>query len=247
MTRWFSFGGFALDLSAYVLMRADGTRVKLQKVPMELLILLVERPGALVAREVIRDALWGTDVFVEQDASINTAVRKIRRALGDDQAEPRFIETVVGKGYRFVASVDTHDRREPASGAVSHRLGATPTPPRRVFPSYSVVRNTEQFLLAEGANLLGRDPAARVYIDHSSVSRQHAQIVINTDGARLEDLGSRNGTFLNGRRVSAPEAIQDGAVIGLGPITLTFVAVSGPASTAPYPSLGQPRRTARKR
>jgi DNA-binding winged helix-turn-helix (wHTH) protein len=247
MTRCFRFGGFALDLSAYVLTRADGTRVSLQRVPMDLLILLVERAGALVDREVIREGLWGKDVFVEQDASINTAVRKIRRALDDDRAEPRFIETVVGKGYRFVAPVDTNDRRESVSDAVSQRPGTTPAPPRRIFPSYAVVRHTKEFLLAEGGNLLGRDPTARVYIDHSSVSRQHAQIVISTDGARLEDLDSRNGTFLNGRRVSAPEAIQDGAVIGLGAITLTFVAISGPASTAPYPGLGPPRRAVRKR
>jgi DNA-binding winged helix-turn-helix (wHTH) protein len=233
MTRWFRFGGFALDLSAYVLTRADGTRVKLQRVPMELLILLVDRAGALVEREVIREALWGPDVFVEQNASINTAVRKIRRALGDDPAEPRFIETVAGKGYRFVASVDTNR--------------TVSAPPGRVFPGYAVVRNTEEFLLAEGSNLLGRDPAARVYIDHSSVSRRHARIVVNTDGVTLEDLDSRNGTFLNGRRVSAPEAIQDGALIGLGPIALRFVAFSDPASTAPYPNPGQPRRTARKR
>jgi FOG: FHA domain len=61
---------------------------------------------------------------------------------------------------------------------------------------------------------------ARVYIDHSSVSRQHARIVVHTDGVTLEDLDSRNGTFLNGRRVSEPEAIQDGALIGLGPCDL---------------------------
>jgi DNA-binding winged helix-turn-helix (wHTH) protein len=246
MTRRFRFGGFALDVDAYALTRADGTRVRLQKVPMDLLILLVERAGALVEREVIRGALWCADVFVEQDASINTAVRKIRRALDDDQIEPRFIETVVGKGYRFVAPVTTNDRRESDSGDVSPRSGAAAAP-RRIFPSYSLVRGAQEFVLAEGSNLLGRDPAARVYIDHSSVSRQHAQIVIDGEGARLEDLDSRNGTFLNGRRISAPETIQDGALIGLGPITVTFVAVSGPASTAPYPNLGEPSRATRKR
>lgn len=246
MTRCFRFGGFTLDLDAYVLTRADGARVRLQKVPMDLLILLVEHAGALVEREAIREALWGADVFVEQDASINTAVRKIRRALDDDQIEPRFIETVVGKGYRFVAPVATNDHRDSGSGDATPRSRAAAAP-RRIFPSYSLVRGVQEFVLGEGSNLLGRDPAARVYIDHSSVSRQHARIVVNPDGVTVEDLDSRNGTFVNGRRVSAPEAIRDGALIGLGPITLTFVAVSGPGSTAPYPALEPPRRAARKR
>lgn len=130
MTRCFRFGGFALDLDAYVLTRADGTRVRLQRVPMDLLILLVERAGALVGREVIREALWGGDVFLEQDASINTAVRKIRRALGDAQLEPQFIETVVGKGYRFVAPVQMDDRIGLAISGVGEPSHGPAAPPR---------------------------------------------------------------------------------------------------------------------
>jgi tetratricopeptide (TPR) repeat protein len=76
---------------------------------MEVLVLLVQKAGDLVSRTEIQAALWGSDVFVDQDAAINTAIRKIRRALCDDAEHPRFVETVVGKGYRFVASLESHD------------------------------------------------------------------------------------------------------------------------------------------
>jgi TolB-like protein/tetratricopeptide (TPR) repeat protein/DNA-binding winged helix-turn-helix (wHTH) protein len=79
--------------------------VRLEKRPMELLILLLERRGELVSREEIAERLWGKDVFLEVDRSINTAVRKVRIALRDDPAKPRFVETVVGKGYRFATPV----------------------------------------------------------------------------------------------------------------------------------------------
>src|SRR5688572_28126489 len=101
----FRFGVFELDVAAFAL-RQDGTRVRLEKIPMEVLVLLVENAGTLVDRGRIQAALWSRDVFVERDAAINTAMRKIRQALGDDAGEPRFVETVVGKGYRFVAPVD---------------------------------------------------------------------------------------------------------------------------------------------
>ena len=77
---------------------------------MELLILLVQRPGELVSRDEIASSLWGKDVFLDVDHSINTAVAKIRTALRDDPDKPRFVETVVGKGYRFVASVTSQER-----------------------------------------------------------------------------------------------------------------------------------------
>jgi DNA-binding winged helix-turn-helix (wHTH) protein/Flp pilus assembly protein TadD len=105
MSGGFRFGEFELDVAAYALRRA-GQRIKLQKIPMEVLVLLVRNAGILVHRTEIHAALWDSDVFVDQDAAINTAVRKIRRALGDDAEHPRFIETVVGKGYRFIAPLE---------------------------------------------------------------------------------------------------------------------------------------------
>ncbi|MGH9522429.1 MAG: winged helix-turn-helix domain-containing protein, partial [Terriglobales bacterium] len=98
------FGDFTLDERGYRLQRGD-RQLRLEKLPMELLILLLRRRRELVSREEIASHLWGKDVFLDVDHSINTAVRKIRRVLHDDPEKPRFIETVVGKGYRFAAPV----------------------------------------------------------------------------------------------------------------------------------------------
>ena len=103
------FAEFELDLGAYVLRRPDGP-LRLEKMPMEILMLLVQRAGTLVQRSEIQAMLWGPDVYVEHDSAINTAVRKIRRTLGDDAGNPRFVETVVGKGYRFIASIESVSR-----------------------------------------------------------------------------------------------------------------------------------------
>jgi TolB-like protein/DNA-binding winged helix-turn-helix (wHTH) protein/Flp pilus assembly protein TadD len=100
----FHFGEFTLDASRYLLQRGDRT-LRLEKRPMEFLILLLEKRGELVCREEVARRLWGADVFVDVDHGINTAVRKIRIALRDNPEKPRFIETVVGKGYRFAAPV----------------------------------------------------------------------------------------------------------------------------------------------
>ncbi len=100
----FHFGDFTLDQSRYRLQR--GSRfLRLEKIPMELLFLLVERQGELVTRGEIAERLWGKDVFVDADHGINVAVRKIRVVLRDDPEKPRFVETIVGKGYRFAAPV----------------------------------------------------------------------------------------------------------------------------------------------
>jgi TolB-like protein/DNA-binding winged helix-turn-helix (wHTH) protein/Flp pilus assembly protein TadD len=98
----YRFGEFELDSACFEL-RRDGQTVKLERIPMELLILLAEKNGHVVNRQEIVERLWGKDVFVDAEHGINTAVLKIRRALKDDPEQPRFIETVTGKGYRFIA------------------------------------------------------------------------------------------------------------------------------------------------
>ena len=95
----------SIDLSRYEL-RVHGRRVKLERQPMDLLIFFVRRKDQLVSREDIVEKLWGKDVFVDVDGSINRAVRKIRAALDDDPAHPAYLETVVGKGYRFIGDVE---------------------------------------------------------------------------------------------------------------------------------------------
>jgi DNA-binding winged helix-turn-helix (wHTH) protein len=217
MPHSFRFAEFELDVEAFALRRGRD-RVKLEKLPMEVLILLVSEAGALVSRGKLQ-ALWGSDVFLEHDAAINTAIRKIRHALGDDADKPRFVETVVGKGYRFIAPVGRPGAQSP-------------------FPSFFVARGKREYMLKAGENVLGRDPAAAVYIDHASVSRRHARISIEADGAILEDLNSRNGTFLDGQQVGGPTTLTHGAVIGLGPVTLTFRVQAAPPSTLPVKTAG---------
>ena len=103
-----------LDLGRYEL-RRQGRRVKLEKKPMELLIFLVARREQLVSRKEIVTKLWRSHLFIETEPNINNIVRKIRTALGDDSDKPRFLETVVGKGYRFIGPVRVIDARFPPS------------------------------------------------------------------------------------------------------------------------------------
>jgi Tol biopolymer transport system component/DNA-binding winged helix-turn-helix (wHTH) protein len=100
----YQFEDFELDLRRYEL-RRDGLTLRLERIPMELLILLLSRNGELVSREEIVEKLWGKDVFVETEHSVNTAVRKIRQALADDPESPRFVKTIKGKGYRFAGNI----------------------------------------------------------------------------------------------------------------------------------------------
>src|SRR3984893_15356048 len=102
------FDQFELDLNSYEL-RKSGQVIKLEKLPMELLILLAEKRGQLVTREQIIQRLWGDDVFVDTRQGINTAIRKIRVALRDDPEHPHLLQTVAGRGYRLLAPVSSRD------------------------------------------------------------------------------------------------------------------------------------------
>jgi DNA-binding winged helix-turn-helix (wHTH) protein len=96
------FSEFELDFGRFQLSRS-GQPVRLEGLPLQLLMFLIENQRQLVTREQIADQLWGKDVFVDIEQGINTAIRKIRIALEDDSAQPQYLLTVVGKGYRFVA------------------------------------------------------------------------------------------------------------------------------------------------
>ncbi len=108
--------GIELDLGRYEL-RRHGRRVKLEKKPMDLLIFLVSRRDQLVSRKEIIAKLWRSDLFIDTEPNLNNIIRKIRAALGDDSGKPRFLETVVGKGYRFVGPVRVIGARYPPSGS----------------------------------------------------------------------------------------------------------------------------------
>src|SRR5215469_11743120 len=98
------FGDFELDQAAFEL-RRKGHPVRLERLPLELLLLLVSRRGELVTRDEIVQKLWGDEVFIEVNTAVNVVVRKARQALRDDAGSPRFLLTVAGKGYRFVGAL----------------------------------------------------------------------------------------------------------------------------------------------
>ena len=111
------FADFELDFGCFQLSRG-GCPVRLEGLPLQLLMFLIENHRQLVTREQIAEALWGKDVFVDVEQGINTAIRKVRMALDDDSVQPQYLQTVVGRGYRFVAniSVDGHPVSEGAEG-----------------------------------------------------------------------------------------------------------------------------------
>ena len=120
--RVFRFGVFEANEAAGEL-RKHGVRIKLHSQPFKVLLLLLERPAGIVTREEMRQRLWGAETFVDFDHGLNTAVNKIREALADSASVPRYVETVSGKGYRFLAPVTLGDQTAApnmASGASMH-------------------------------------------------------------------------------------------------------------------------------
>ena len=124
-------GQFVLDVSRYEL-SSGGKPVRMERIPMDLLILLVREKGRLVGREEIIERLWGKDVHFDTDNGINTAIRKIRRTLGEDAEKPQYIETVLGKGYRF---------KIPLELAISN--GDKSSPPNPMFLSLQAESQTQ--------------------------------------------------------------------------------------------------------
>ena len=148
----FRFGDFELHLDAYELRRA-GAPVRLERQPMDLLILLVQQRGRLVTRAEIVDRIWGKDVFVDVETGVNTAVRKIRHALQDASDAPRFVETVPAKGYRFIAPVEPLNAGPSIQPTAPIAGGATATArlerrPRQLITSAIAVAVTALLVVA---------------------------------------------------------------------------------------------------
>ena len=133
------------------------------------------------------------------ETSLHVLVSQLRSTLGDDPRQPRFVRTVAGFGYAFLAPAEQVGTPEVGSG---RRLG--------------LETEASSLALGEGVNVLGRDEQLATRVDGPGVSRRHARILISDGRATLEDLGSKNGTFLNGDRVASPRPLQDGATIRLG-------------------------------
>ena len=185
----------------------ENQRIHLSPKAFQLLLLLLEsRPNA-VSKDDIHKALW-PDSFVA-DGNLANLVSELREGLGDDAANPRIIRTVPRFGYSFPASV------EPLEAAA---VSPEPAPPG----SCRLLWGDRELHLGEGENLIGRDENAAVRIDDASVSRYHARILIEGFVAKLEDLGSKNGTHLGDRRLTGAVALRDGDAIRLGSVLLTF-------------------------
>jgi DNA-binding winged helix-turn-helix (wHTH) protein len=201
----YRFAQFVLDSGTRQLLR-DGKDVHVSPKAFDLLRSLVENRSRAMERTELHQQLW-PDTFV-LDTNLASLVAEIRRTLGDSAEEPRFVQTLHRFGYRFIADVDE-------AGAADEQ----PVPPH---VRYWLVWETKQIPLGDGANVLGRAPDAGVWIDAPGVSRNHAQITVAGRDATVEDLGSKNGTFVKGQRITAPYRLADGDQIRLGSVVITF-------------------------
>ena len=130
-TRMIQFGVFEADLRAGEL-RRKGSKVRLQEQPFQILMMLLQRPGEVITREELRTHLWPADTFVDFDHSLNAAVRRLRDALGDTAENPRFVETVARRGYRFLAPVNlTPSNSTPSNGRRGRRTQLKSRPLRQ--------------------------------------------------------------------------------------------------------------------
>ncbi len=199
------FGKCVLDSETREL-SVSGQTVHLTPKAFELLEILIQsRPRALSKSE-IHERLW-RDTFVS-DGTLTSLLAEVRSAIGDTGPETHLIRTVHRFGYAFSGSAEPEGASSPGR--------------RRAAFAYRLFWRSREIPLEEGENVLGRDPAAGVFIDHTSVSRRHARISISGEGAILEDLGSKNGTFVREARVEAPLRIADGDEIRLGSVAMTF-------------------------
>jgi DNA-binding winged helix-turn-helix (wHTH) protein len=176
-------------------------------------LLLDSRPRAL-SKEEIHTSLW-TGTFVS-DATLTSLVAELRAAIGDDARKPTLVRTIHGYGYIFCGDVSS----------AAHQSGH-----ERPGGSYRIILGEREIALSHGQQVLGRAQDAAVFVDDVGVSRHHARITIGETGATLEDLGSKNGTILNGRAIDSPTVLADGALIVLGATALKFRVFNAAGST----------------
>ena len=209
-----SFGNFVLDLDTRELRRGHDAVALSPKAYQLLEVLIVNRPKAL-GKSALQERLW-PDTFVLEKNLVNL-IAEIREALGDDASKPRFVRTVPRFGYAFRDSTS----EAPASGAKS----------RRADVRVRLVWAGGRAALTDGEYVLGRDPDLELFLDAHDVSRRHARLTIAGSEATIEDLNSKNGTFVSDRRVDSPTRLVNGESIRLGSVRLTFTAVRNRGST----------------
>ena len=194
----YRFGDWLLDRESRTL-RRSGAPVAIQPKHFELLTLLIERRPSAVAKNEIFRRLW-PDVVVEE-ANVHNLISDLRKILED--GDHQWLRTVHRFGYSFHGEA-VEDAGEGKASAFELRIGA------RSFP------------LLEGENLIGRDEKATVLIDAPGISRLHARLTIAGQSATIEDLGSKNGTFVGTRRITGTTAIREGDPVVFARLAATF-------------------------
>lgn len=211
------FETFVLDSETRELLR-DGRSVPLSPKAFDLLsILVADRPKAISKRD-LQERLWPATFVVEKNLA--NLVSEIRDALGDDPSTPRFIRTVHRFGYAFREALPHPGTAQPGRGGVL---------------SFFVKWTDGRVTIDEGEHVLGRDPDVEIFLNSPGVSRRHARIRISSGQATIEDLGSKNGTFVGDQRVDGSRSLVDGDIIRVGSVKLTLRVIQTPSSTETEP------------
>lgn len=198
------FGPFVFDSATRQLL--DGpTPAHLSPKSFDLLQVLLEHRPALVTKAELQDRVWPDVAVVE--ANVSNAIAEIRRVLRDDPKSPTFVCTVSRRGYRFCADVEV--------------LDSVAAPRQRSLRWWLTWKDTT-LPLAEGENVVGRHPASDVWINATSVSREHARILVGGGAVAVQDCGSTNGTYVNGERIIDRHALVDGNTVTFGSEKTTF-------------------------
>ena len=214
------FGEFALDPDTRELLRGRDSIPLSPKAFQLLEILVVSRPKAL-SKLALQERLW-PDTFVVEKNLVNL-IAEVRKALDDDATHPRFVRTVHRFGYAFAF------REAPTTATTNN------TTIHEKDVRCRLIWAEGRAGLSEGEHVLGRDPDLELFLDSPGVSRRHALIRIVGHEATLEDLGSKNGTFVADRRLDSPTRLVDGDVIRVGSVQLTFRAARTWGSTRTEP------------
>ncbi len=209
----FRFGPFSLDSDARQLLR-DGVEVSLAPKALQLLLLLVQNRTRAMSRDELQQQLWPSTFVL--DTNLAGLIAEIRRALQDAADSPTFVRTMHRFGYRFIG--DVHEAQAPPAAG-------------ELVQKYWLVWDARQVPLSEGDNIVGRGIDAAVWIDAPGVSRHHARIVVRHGEATLEDLGSKNGTYVKGHRVTTPRRLANGDQVRLGSVVITFRIPQPPGAT----------------
>jgi DNA-binding winged helix-turn-helix (wHTH) protein len=197
------FGDITLDSDSRQLVRGSKA-VHLSPKAFDLLCHLVERRPQAVSKHQLFELIWPGTFVVE--ANLTVLVTELRRALGDDAHTPRFIRTVHKHGYAFCGEATE----------------IAPSPPVRDALRVWLLWNDRVLPLVEGENVIGRDPSCGVWLDQPGVSRRHARVVVTNDVARIEDLGSTNGTFVSEVPIAGPHPLRDADIIQIGSVDLKY-------------------------